>query len=377
MQLNYKPIGNYIQPVDKRNTVLQDFPLMGLSISKEFISSVANIIGTDLSNYKMIKNKQFACSLMQVSRDGKMPVAMYCGEAAIMSPAYPMFEVKNENELLPEYLMMWFSREEFDRQAAYYAVGGVRGNLPWEDFCEMTFPLPPIAHQRALVAEYNAVQNRIKLSQQLIQTLEQTAQAIYKKYFVEEVDESWEKVKLGEVSDIKAGGDKPKTFSETKTEKCFVPIYSNGVTNDGLYGFTDKANYSKNSITISARGTIGFSVLRRENFDAIVRLLVLIPKIKNSAIYLWQTIKGIEFDNSGSVQNQLTVPQVSVVEIVIPEQEILDKYNSISEIIFNEINLKNQETQKLQELQSLLLAKMASIENNRVFTGRNTNAVTI
>ncbi|MDR1672927.1 MAG: hypothetical protein LBS09_05655, partial [Bacteroidales bacterium] len=133
----FRQLGNYIQPVDERNTDLQDLPLVGLSISKEFIPSVANVIGTDLSNYKVIKKNQFACSLMQVSRDGKMPVAMYCDDKAIMSPAYPMFEVNDENKLLPEYLMMWFSREEFDREAAYYAVGGVRGNLPWDDFLEM------------------------------------------------------------------------------------------------------------------------------------------------------------------------------------------------------------------------------------------------
>jgi type I restriction enzyme S subunit len=269
-----------------------------------------------------------------------------------------MFEVKNENELSPEYLMMWFSREEFDREAAYYAVGGVRGNLPWNNFLEMKIPVPSIAVQRDIVAQYNAIQNRINQNNALIARLEQTAQAIYKEWFVDGVDKHWGIKKLGNVCEIKAGGDKPKTFSETKTKKCFVPIYSNGVTNDGLYGFTDKANYPKNSITISARGTIGFSVLRRENFDAIVRLLVLIPKISNSAIYLWQAIKQVEFDVSGSVQNQLTVPQLSVIDILIPEQRVLDKYNSIVEILFNQIELKNQESQKLEQLKSLLLSKL-------------------
>ena len=104
----YKPIGNYIHPIDERNNSLRDLPLVGLIISKEFIPSVANIIGTDLSNYKIIKKNQFACSLMQVSRDGKMPIAMFAEDEAMMSPAYPLFEVINDNKLLPEYLMMWF-----------------------------------------------------------------------------------------------------------------------------------------------------------------------------------------------------------------------------------------------------------------------------
>src|SRR5690554_2047350 len=128
---NYKRLGDFIQRVDVRNTENEDLPLMGLSIEKKFIPSVANTIGTDLSVYKIIAKNQFACSLMQVSRDGKIPIARYEEDRAIMSPAYPMFEVIDTDLLLPEYLMMWFSRSEFDRQAAYYAVGGVRGSLDW------------------------------------------------------------------------------------------------------------------------------------------------------------------------------------------------------------------------------------------------------
>lgn len=182
---NYKRLGDYIQLVDERNTSLEDLPLVGLSISKLFIPSVANIIGTDLSNYKIIKQNQFACSLMQVSRDGKIPIAMFTGTKAVMSPAYPIFEVVDKNILLPEYLMMWFSRTEFDRQASYFAVGGVRGNLPWEDFCEMQLPIPHITKQRKIAKEYKTIHKRINLNQQLIQKLEETAQAIYKQWFVD------------------------------------------------------------------------------------------------------------------------------------------------------------------------------------------------
>lgn len=363
MKSNYKRLGDFIETVKVRNSELKTKELLGININKHFMPSVANIVGTDLSNYKLVQKNQFACNRMHVGRDYRIPVAVSESEEPFMvSPAYDVFEIKDSKELLPEYLMMWFERAEFDRNAWFYTDADVRGGLAWQAFEDMQLPIPPTTKQREIVAEYNTIQNRINLNQQLIQKLEETAQAIYREWFVENKDESWEKVKLGDVFDIKAGGDKPKTFSESKTEKCFVPIYSNGVTNDGLYGFTDKANYPKNSITVSARGTIGFSVLRRENFDAIVRLLVLIPKIKNSAIYFWQTIKGIEFDNSGSVQNQLTVPQVSTVEVVIPEQNILDKYNSVSEVIFNKIELKNNENQKLTELKALLLSKLATVE---------------
>jgi len=172
--------------VDERNIGLKGTTLLGLSITKEFIPSVANTIGSDMENYKIIRKNQFACSLMQVRRDKKIPVALLLDfEKAIISQAYPVFEVIDEEILLPEYLMMWFSRSEFDRESCFYAVGGVRGSLEWEDFCNMQFPVPSIEKQKEIVAEYNIIVNRIKLNERLNQKLEETAQAIYKQWFVD------------------------------------------------------------------------------------------------------------------------------------------------------------------------------------------------
>jgi len=186
MKSNYKPIGEYIRLVDERNPGLKVTTLLGLSISKEFIPSVANTIGSDMENYKVIRKNQFACSLMQVRRDKKIPVALLRDfEEAIISQAYPVFEVIDENVLLPEYLMMWFSRTEFDRESCFYAVGGVRGSLEWDDFCNMQLPIPSLEKQKEIVAEYNTIVNRIKLNEQLNRKLEETAQAIYKQWFVD------------------------------------------------------------------------------------------------------------------------------------------------------------------------------------------------
>ena len=105
MRSNYRPIGEYIQLLDERNAGLKVKQLLGLSISKQFIPSVANIIGTDMENYKIIRKNQFACSTMQVRRDKKMPIALLQEvDEAIISQAYPIFEIKNEILLLPEYL---------------------------------------------------------------------------------------------------------------------------------------------------------------------------------------------------------------------------------------------------------------------------------
>lgn len=186
MQNSYKRIGDYIQLVDERNKDLKVEKLLGLTINKQFIPSVANIVGTDMANYKIIRKNQFACSTMQVRRDKKMPVALLQEvDEAIISQAYPVFEVKDEKELLPEYLMMWFARSEFDREACFNSVGGVRGSLEWEDFENMQLPVPHPDKQREIVKEYNTIQNRINLNNQLIQKLEETAQAIYKEWFVE------------------------------------------------------------------------------------------------------------------------------------------------------------------------------------------------
>lgn len=186
MKSNYKRIGNYIELVDERNTELNIDLLLGLSISKQFIPSVANTIGANMKNYKIIRKGQFACSIMQVRRDGKMPIALLEEfDEAIISQAYPVFKVIDETKLLPEYLMMWFSRSEFDRQATFHAVGGVRGSLDWDDFLDFELPIPSIEKQQEIVNEYNTIVNRIKLNEQLNQKLEETAQALYKHWFVD------------------------------------------------------------------------------------------------------------------------------------------------------------------------------------------------
>ena len=186
MTSNYRRIGDFIRLVDIRNNQLKVDTLLGLSITKEFIPSVANTVGTNMEKYKIIKKGQFACSLMQVRRDKKIPVALqYDFDEAIISQAYPVFEVADENQLNPEYLMMWMTRSEFDRHACFLAVGGVRGSLEWDDFCDMELPVPSIEKQRESVREYNVINDRITLNENLTKKIENTAQTIYKQWFVD------------------------------------------------------------------------------------------------------------------------------------------------------------------------------------------------
>lgn len=156
--MSYKRIGNYIRLVSNRNSDLVITNLLGVNIDKNFMTSVANTSGVDLSKYKIIRKGQFATNIMHVNRDEILPVALYQNdEPAIVSPAYMTFEVINENELLPEFLMIEFQRPELDRRAWTYCDSSVRGGLEWERFCDIEIPIPKIDEQRKYVALYNGL----------------------------------------------------------------------------------------------------------------------------------------------------------------------------------------------------------------------------
>ena len=196
MKSNYKSIGELVDRIDERNKDGSITTLIGVSIDKRFIPSVANVIGTDLTTYKVIRKYDFAVSLMQVSRDEKIPVACQKEyDAAIMSPAYPIFRVKDENVILPEYLEMWFMRSEFDREASFVAVGGVRGSMPWEEFAKLRLPVPNIEVQRDIVSSYKTITDRITLKKQINDNLVTALSTYYKELFAD-ADTCFPKVAL-------------------------------------------------------------------------------------------------------------------------------------------------------------------------------------
>ena len=154
--MSYKQIGDYVRIVSNRNADLITTNLMGVNILKNFMPSVANTSGLDLSKYKLIEKGQFATNLMHVNRDEVLPVALYReNEPSIVSPAYITFEVIDESVLLPEFLMIEFQRPEFDRRAWTYCDSSVRGGLEWERFCDIKIPIPHIDEQKKYVAIYN------------------------------------------------------------------------------------------------------------------------------------------------------------------------------------------------------------------------------
>ena len=383
-----KRLGDYIRPVDVRNRDLKVTRLVGLTIDKAFIPSVANTIGTDLSNYKVISENQFACSLMQVSRDGKMPIAMFKGEPCIMSPAYPMFEVSKTDELLPEYLMMWFSRSEFDREASFYAVGGVRGSLEWNDFCDMQIPVPAIEKQRETVAEYNTLAIRIETNKKLIATLEQTAGALYRHTFIDNIDpnnlpDGWRMGTLGEACSKLGSGATPKGGKESYCQEGISLIRSTNVLDyQFLYEDLAKINEAQakalDGVTVESKDVLfnitGVSVARccmvpDDVLPARVNQHVMIvrPSQKSMAFYLLCTLCYPDVKNTllgisqaGSTREAITKDEMERFKIIVPAQEILQKFDNECSKIFERKNLATKENQTLTQMQTLLLSKMGA-----------------
>ena len=358
-------LGDYIRPVDVRNRDLKVERLLGISVTKEFIPSIANTIGTDMSVYKVVYPRQFVY-ISDTSRRGDKIAIAYLKEneePALVSAIYTVFEIVDTNALDPEYLMMWFRRPEFDRYARFHSHGSAREVFDWEEICEVQVPVPAIEKQRETVAEYNTLATRIDTNKKLIATLEQTAQTLYRHTFVDNIDpnnlpQGWRMGTVGEIAKVKVGGDKPDVFSEEKSEKCKIPIYSNGLENKGIYGYTDKATIFEKCVTVSARGTIGYCCLRDEPFVPIVRLLVVIPNDENMVDYLYRQLKDLNFEGSGSVQNQLIAPHIENQEILIPDSGLFKEYNEKLNPVMTLINNKEQENQTLTQMQILLLSKM-------------------
>ena len=353
---NYKRLGDYIREVDVRNRDLKVKKLVGLTINKAFIPSVANTIGTDLSNYKVIRKEQFACSLMQVSRDGKMPIAMFEGECAIMSPAYPMFEVVDKKILLPQYLMMWFSRNEFDREASFYAIGGVRGSLTWNDFCDLKLPIPPIDQQRKIVAEYNAIQQRIKLNEQLIVKFEETAQTIYRKMFVDGIDknnlpEGWRKGVIGDLLELQRGFDLPTQCRRNGK----YPIYAS----TGIAGFHDEFKIKPPCVITGRSGSIGNVFFVDEKCWPLNTTLWVKNFKDTPPFFVYYKLKELELDKT--IAGFAAVPtlnrnDVHMMETLIPSKDILLKFEKMMQIKFCNQKLLTLENLKLADIKRILFS---------------------
>ena len=295
---------------------------------------------------------------MQVSRDSKMPVAIFKGNKAIMSPAYPMFEVYRPDELMPDFLMMWFSRSEFDRQAAFYAVGGVRGSLTWEDFCDLTLPIPPIEEQRKIVSEYQAIEQRIENNRRLIATLEATAQTIYRKMFVDDIEpenlpEGWRKGKLKDIASF-VYGKMPKSKNNGS-----IPLFSGY----GIVGFCEEEMFNKRHIIVIARGDSGSGrvVMSPQKFYLTNLAIAILLNNECYREYLFQYLKTQDTSSlrTGSAQAQVTINNLAEFPIVIPSLNICERYCKMANTLSIHIESIQEEISLLERTKGYFLIKIS------------------
>lgn len=368
----YKRLGDYIQEIDVRNKDLSVTTLLGVSISKEFIPSIANTIGTDMTTYKIVRKGQFAYGPVTSRNGDKVSIALHTREdAAIISQAYIVFEIKDTNLLLPEYLMMWFRRPEFDRYARFHSHGSAREIFDWTELCDVSLPIPPIERQREIVAEYETLSKRISLNEQMISKLEQTAQTLYRKMFVDGIDkenlpEGWRMGKLTEIANI-IMGQSPE--GETYNTDGNGMIFYQGRTDFGrkyptarVYT-TNPTRYAKiGDVLLSVRAPVG-DINIASHDCCIGRGLASLRSKEECQSYLYYQLYNLSnvfnvSDDEGTIFGSITKDDLHNIDIVIPSKSKMNEFETHVSIIDNEIKLKDKEINILTELQSLLLARM-------------------
>ena len=364
----YQRLGDYIREMNARNRDLKVTKPMGINIDKRFMPSVANVVGTDLSVYKMVCKNQFACNLMHVGRDEKIPMAMHTNDnPIIVSPAYFVFEIIKTDELLAEYLMMWFRRLEFDRNAWFYTDADVRGGLDKDAFMDMRLPIPSIDRQREIVSEYETLANRIRLNERMIEKLEATAQALYRKMFVDGVDmehlpEGWRRGKLGEVADCFDYKRRPLAgYDRVDMEKKY-PYYGAAA----LMDYVDDYLFDGTYILMGEDGT----VINEDNTPVIqyvtgkfwvnnhAHVLKGINGFDENLLYLILNKTKINEYVTGGVQAKINQENMMSIPVLIPTQKELEVITKNIQPIFQLFLTQREENSKLTELQSLLLARM-------------------
>lgn len=396
--MSYKKLGQYIQTINIRNKELEVETLLGVSIRKVLMPSIANTIGTNMKTYKIIEKHQFAYGPVTSRNGDKISIALLEEhERAIISQAYVVFEVKDKEELDPEYLMMWFRRPEFDRYARFKSHGSARETFDWDELCETELPIPSIEKQRAIVKEYNTVINRISLNEKLNQKLEESAQALYKHWFVDfefpnengksyksaggemvyceeldkEVPKGWKVERLCNISKITMG---QSPSGESYNEDKQGIIFYQGRTDFGFrlpairtYTTEPKRLAKKDDILISVRAPVGdLNISTTE--CCIGRGLASIRSSENSyTFYLMKNFKQLFDSNKGTGTIFSSINKNELFDLkVVYNIEIAKSFNIKATSIDNNIMNNCLENQKLKELQSLLLAKMTKVEVEKV-----------
>ena len=371
MKEGYRLLGDFIQPVDERNRDLKVDYLLGVSISKQFIPSIANIVGTDLSSYKIVRTGQFAYGPVTSRNGEKISIALLQDKDCIISSSYTVFEVTDNERLDPEYLMLWFSRPEFDRYTRYMSHGSVREIFDWDELCKVELPVPSIEKQRGIVKAYNTITDRIELKRKINDNLLATAQAVYKAWFVEykpfggNCPISWRVGSVDEIAEFFDSMRKPLSSLERADMARIYPYY--GAVS--IVDYVDDYIFDGEYLLLSEDGIYvvddsGHPLLQHiiGKFWANNHAHILKGKagFTEDSLYLFLSNTNMSPIVTGAAQPKINQANLKSFPISIPDSEVLDRFNSIVHPLFDRKLNNEKEIRKLETLRELLLSRLVS-----------------
>mgnify|MGYP005868441147 FL=1 len=388
MKERYRRLGDFIRQVDVRNTDGKEENLLGVSVQKMFIPSIANTVGTDFTKYKVVKQGQFTYIPDTSRRGDKIGIALLADyDEGLVSNIYTVFEVKDENELLPEYLMLWFSRPEFDRYARFKSHGSVREIMDWDEMCKVELPVPSIDKQRSVVKAYQTITERIDLKRRINDNLEATAQAVFQDQFAsyygcDKLPEGYSIVSLDSLCTVKGGKRLPADCEllDDPTEHPYIRVRDVGgsryVCLTDQFQYIDEETHQAISryivntgdIVISIVGTIGLlgkihSSLDKANLTENCVKLAGIHTVTSDYLYYTlcykKQIKEIDLLTVGAVQAKLPMYNIQSMKILVPPAKVIRDFQKKMNALDEQIEANTMEIQKLNELRSVLLAKLS------------------
>jgi type I restriction enzyme S subunit len=349
--MSCKRIGDYIHQVNNRNRDLEVTTLFGVNMSKNFMPSVANTSGVDLSQYKVIQKGQFATNIMHVARDEVLPISLYnSDEPAIVSPAYVTFEVNDENELLPEFLMMQFQRPEFDRRAWTYCDSSVRGGLEWQRFCDIQIPIPDTDEQRKYVSLYSGLLSNQKIYEKSLADL----QLICNKYMdlLKTHDNKKQIFELVKLVDIRNSQNSITNLLGINIDKVFMSSKANiSETDLSKYKVINKDQFAYSAMQVGRDETVRV-VLYSFDEPAIISPAYLvfevidIKEVLPEFLMIW--FYRPEFNRYGwfisdsSVRASLEWDRFKEIQIPIPDMKIQEAIVTIYHTLETRKRINNQ-----------------------------------
>jgi len=370
--MSYKRLGDYIQLVDNRNKDLAVTNLLGINITKNFMPSVANVSGTDLSKYKVIQKGQFAYSAMQVGRDETIRLALYTNDKlAIISPAYLVIEIKYKNELIPEYMMMWFQRPESDRYGWFISDSSVRASLEWERFCEIEIPIPSIDEQEKYVALYKGLLNNQKVYKNSLEDLQLVCDSYMDTLKERDLQPIRNSVEL--VDNRNSDGSNSNLLG-INVNKVFMPSKAKTTkANLVKYKIIDKEQFAYSAMQVGRDETVRV-VLYSSNESAIISPAYSVFQVKKDAeilpefLMLW--FYRPEFNRYGwfisdsSVRASLEWERFCDIEVPVPDIKIQEAIVTIYHTLETRKRINEQLKDSIKPLCPVLMrGVMESMEN--------------